>query len=239
MVGKISIIVPIFNEAKIVENAISELYQTLHATFPHFELILVDDGSTDQTPARLEHFKNHNEHVIVLHSSRNYGKGHALKSGSALATGDIVCFIDSDLSIPAKYVQLLTKEIEKGCDIAIASRYLSKGDSNVFIVRRIVSFCFVVVRKLLLGLNTISDTQCGCKAFKASVLQKLNTETKIDGFCYDLELLYISQKYQYSIVEVPVVLEHKNSRMSKVNILKQTFLMTRDMLLIRKYHGQK
>lgn len=233
----VTIIIPVYNEAEILSTNIPYIYDKFAEFLPVFTLILVNDGSTDKTQHELSKITEQNKKILVINNEFHYGKGHALRTGAKIATGDIICFFDCDLFVEPLYIQNLLDKIAEGIDAAIASRYIAGSVQSASLKRKISSKIFRFIRKKFFGLSNISDTQCGCKAFKKSVLKSTLEETLIHGFCYDLELLYVLNRMGYTITEVAIVMNTQKSRASRLSLVKESYRMIKDIFLIKFHHG--
>ncbi len=168
----LSIVVPAFNEADCIEQSLINIDSVAKSEKSSYEIIVVDDGSKDDTLNKASHYADKNSHVKVLSLDQNSGKGFAIKEGFSKSTGDVVVFTDSDLEIDvdiiSKYVAALSH-----CDIAIASKWHPDSHIQISLTRRILSHGFNVMVKLMIGIN-IRDTQTGLKAINKRVFEKLS-----------------------------------------------------------------
>jgi glycosyltransferase involved in cell wall biosynthesis len=233
---KISVVVPVYNREAYLRDDIIQLREVLSGLFPSFELLIIDDGSSDNTRAIASALHGIGE-IRFFHNGEHKGKGAALRRGTRESTGEIICYLDSDLSIDPKYLPILIAALEKGADAAIASRFIPGGKGHATLLRSISSHIFRLLRKIIIGLPDIADTQCGCKAFKREPLLAAVEKSVIHGFTYDVELLLSMKQKGHQVVEVPVVILPQHGGKSSVKIFKQAFIMTKDLLTIRKHHG--
>jgi glycosyltransferase involved in cell wall biosynthesis len=233
---KISVVVPVYNREEYLRDDIIQLQTSLSYLFPSFELLVVDDGSSDGTPTIASALRDSNE-ILFFQNKEHKGKGAALRRGTQESRGEIVCYLDSDLSIDPKYLLDLVSAIESGKDAAIASRFIPGGKAHATMLRRISSRIFRMLRKIIIGLPEITDTQCGCKAFRRESLFAAVEKSTTNGFAYDVELLLLMRQKGCNIAEVPVVILSKRGRKSSVNVFIQAFIMTRELLRIRTHHG--
>ncbi len=227
----LSVVIPAYNEENRLEKTLGKIRDYLSSAGYSFEIIVIDDGSKDKTALIIEKFNN----IILLKNEKNYGKGYSVKRGMLKALFDYVLFTDADLSTPIEEVEKLLYHLKNNTDIAIGSRALkeSKIVSHQKKVREGAGKLFNVLVRCLL-LPGIYDTQCGFKCFKKEVAKDIFSKTKIGGFSFDVEALYIAKKLGYNIKEVPVVWE--NSLPSRVNILKHPLQMILELVII-KYRG--
>jgi len=199
-----SLIIPAYNE----EKRIGEVLDILTKKLKDYEIIVVDDGSTDKTKEIAL-----SKGVKVISYKKNRGKGYAVKKGFLNANGDLIGFVDADKSISYIYIERVFDAL-KDADVAIASR--RSKDSKITVkqplIRRLASRLFnLFVVRLVFGLD-ISDSQCGCKAMKKEAAKYLARKTESNGFEFDVEMLWLAKLRGYKIKEVPVVWKHeKNS----------------------------
>lgn len=194
------------------------------------------DGCTDNTPKIVREFSLGKSNVKILEFPKRLGKGGGVKEAFKIANGEIVGFTDADDSTPAKEFLKLIKEIERGYDVALGSRWLK--DSNVLVpqplYRRFLSRGFNLLVRALFGLN-IRDTQCGAKVFRKEVIDTLLPHLRVNGFAFDVELLYLAKKYDFKLKEVPI--EWHNDEDSKLNAKKVVPKMFIELVRLRIYHS--
>ncbi|MBI4707933.1 MAG: glycosyltransferase family 2 protein [Candidatus Omnitrophica bacterium] len=231
-----SIIIPAYNEEKRLAVTLDKIRGYLENKNFDFEVIVVDDGSKDRTVAvsvKSLLFKEGN--LKVLRNAENRGKGFSVRQGILNSKGEFVLFSDADLSTPIQELDKLYEYIKSGFDFVIGSRSL--GDSDVQVrqpwVRERMGKVFNYFVKLLL-VSGFSDTQCGFKLLRREVAYKIASLSKIDGFCFDVEMLYLARKLNYKVKEVGVI--WLNSVQSKVRVLGSSFDMFKDLLRIKAMH---
>lgn len=229
---KISVVIPCFNEeAKIQEN-IKKIFQYLKNNFENFEIIAVNDGSTDKTLEELKKIqKEPSFHIID--NPVNAGKGKAVKDGVLQSRNEIVLFLDADLAIPIEELPKFIAEIKNGFDLAIASRFVPGGKviKKVLWYRVIMEKAFRIIRTLILNNYQIKDTQCGFKVFKREVALKIFPQMKIKRFAFDSEIIFLAEKYKFGIKELPIILQ--NPIRSHLRIFRDPLNMFFDLLKIR------
>ncbi len=229
---ELSIVIPCFNEEQRLPRTIELIEQYLARTGTSYELILVDDGSSDGTREIMDVAAERNRSVRLEALPQNRGKGRALAEGVAVAGGAEVLVTDADLSTPIEELEKLRAELAKGAGVAIASRAL-KG-SRVEIAqpayRVLMGKAFNLLVQVVL-LPGIWDTQCGFKLFRAEVAHEVFSGLTTDGFGYDPEVLYRAKKRGVRIAEVPVV--WRNSAPTKVSPIKSSIDMFKHVVRIR------
>lgn len=199
---ELSLVMPAYNEADTIEVAVNRIDRAIKQTGLKYELIVVDDGSVDDTRRRAMNFANNNGHTKVVSYAKNIGKGHAIRTGFAHTRGDAVVFMDSDLDIDPKQIARYAEALRYG-DIVIASKWHSQSRVNVPLVRRLLSHSFNVLVKLLVGVK-VSDTQTGLKAFKRNVMEKVLPMLAVKRYAFDVEVLAVANILGFRTVELPV-----------------------------------
>lgn len=221
----ISVVIPAYNEA----DDIGDLLEAFGA-FRDVELIVAEDASTDGTVAIVQKFAARASNVKLTSSDVLAGKGAAIKRGLLLATGDILGFLDADLSVHPRDFMRLVAAIDDGADLAIGSRRLP--ESNVIepqpFFRRVLGGAYSILARVLVDTN-VRDFQCGCKAFRRALWNSL--DISCDGFAFDTELIAKAHNQGFSIAEVPVTWHSKVG--SKVRMQRDTWPMLKCLLRVR------
>ena len=194
-------------------------------------MIVADDGSKDQTVAMLEELGLVNLHV--LKAQKNGGKGSAVRRGMLAARGKYVLFTDADNSTPIENITpVLTKLATESYDVAVGSRAAEgASEGNKSALRQFLSDSLRMMVRVVLGIQ-VKDTQCGFKMYTQEAAKRLHGAQTIDGFSFDLEVLYLAGKVGYRIAEVPV--QWMDAPGSKVDARKEAVRFLRDMSLIRR-----
>ncbi len=231
----ISIVVPAYNEEQRLGRCLGALVQFCKGHFRSYEIIVVDDGSYDKTEAVAKRYRSH--HVRILRNARNHGKGYAVRQGILAARYPLLLFSDADLATPIRELSGMLQWMQQGFDIVIASRNL-KGSRLVVkqaFYRRLMGRAFPVLVQLLL-LPGLKDTQCGFKLFRTGVARELARLQRLNGFAFDVELLYLARQRGYAVKEVPV--KWIDQEGSKVRLVHDAFAMLSDVLRIRSMHSR-
>jgi dolichyl-phosphate beta-glucosyltransferase len=226
----LSIVIPAYNEEIRIVPTIGAIASHVSELGFDWELIVSDDGSKDRTVAVVEELGLVN--ARVLKAPQNGGKGSAVRRGMLAARGRYVLFDDADNSTPIEQVgTLLAKLTDEGYDIAIGSRATEGAQvASKSLLRRTMSsgLHWIVATGFRIG---VEDTQCGFKLFTHDAAQRLFKAQTIDGFSFDLEILYLAAKLGYRIAEVPVT--WIDAPGSKVDPAKEARRFLRDLARIR------
>ena len=241
--GKIflSVVIPSYDEmAHLQKGVLNKVEHFLNTKQFSYEVIIVDDGSTDGSADFVKKFSQTNFNFKLIENSHS-GKGGAVTTGILNSKGDYVLFSDMDQATPIEEIDKLLPYFDKGYDIVIGSRKSQRKGSPW--TRKLMAKGMVVLRTLLVGIHGISDTQCGFKMFKKEVAQKLFSKInklhdnfqRVSGSSvsagFDVELLYIAQKLKYKIREVSVNWLYVETR--RVNPIKDSVEGFMDLLRIK------
>ena len=234
---KLSVIIPAYNEEERLPRTLVQMVRFFRQKRTSFEIVVVNDGSTDNSKAIIQEYRKKFEEIILVDYSENRGKGYAVNQGVLKGTGDLFLFSDADLSTPIETYGKLLPFINSGYDIVIGSRRIKGADIKIRqpFHRRILGRGFGLLTQFFF-LRSIKDSQCGFKLFKSGVAKEAYEKRKVDGFCYDVEVLYVAKKKLHArIREVPVEWSD-SARLSKVRAGRETFRMLKDLFRIRKLH---
>lgn len=231
----LSIVIPAYNEALRIGRTLERIDEYLKGYGPSYEIIVVDDGSKDDTVRVVRKAAEKHPAIVLVQNGRNRGKGHSVKQGVLSSRGRFILMSDADLSTPIEEIGKLFKALEEGYDIAIGSRSVS--GSMVLIrqtwLRQLMGKTFNTLVRAL-AVNGFSDTQCGFKLFTADAAWNVFALQRIERFAFDVETLYLAKKMGLGIREVPVI--WVNSPDSRVSLFRDPLQMLRDLLKIRLYH---
>jgi dolichyl-phosphate beta-glucosyltransferase len=224
-----SIIIPAKNEATRLPPTLEKVAAYFALRGGDWELLVVDNGSRDDTPRRVEDFSLTHPQVRLLREPTP-GKGAALRTGILAAAGELVLFSDADLSCPIEEEAQLREALEKGYDVAIASRRMPGSRVEKSLHRKIMTALFNWVVQLL-ALPGIKDSQCGFKMFRREAARRLFGAGLVDGWAFDVEILFIARRLGYKIREVPV--RWQESEGTRVEALRDALRMLRDIVKFR------
>lgn len=234
----LSIVVPAYNEAKRIGRLLEDIAAFSKVFEGNLEIILSDDGSQDDT-ATIARQKAHalglGDKLEILAAPRNRGKGDAVRRGMLHSRGAMTLFCDADGATPMNEFFRLAARIDEGHDIAIGSRDLPGANLVVpqpWYRRAMGAIMKGLVRRFVI--DGFADTQCGFKLFRRAAAQAVFSRQTLDGFSFDVEVLFIARHLGLRVAEVPV--EWHDQPDSKVDPLKAPPSMVRDLLLIRWRH---
>lgn len=229
---KYSFVIPAYNEHARIPATMEAVVSCIRANGWDAEVIVVNDGSRDDTAQLVRDFAAHAPEVRLLENPGNRGKGYSVRNGILHALGDVVLFTDSDLSAPINEAERLFAAIAAGADIAIGSRWLESGRQTHRqpLYRQIFGRCFNAVTRLVMGLPFV-DTQCGFKAFTRTAAQTVFRLQTIERWGFDPEILFIALKRGYAVKEVPVSWAHDER--SRMSYLKDGMQMLKELATIR------
>jgi len=199
----VSVILPAHNEADKLETAVRKLKEELEGLNYGYEIIIVEDGSTDGTFEIAARLSETYQEVKHLHFPERLGKGRAVEEGIKTASHPIVTYLDADLSMDLKHLKDLIEAIHNGHHIAIASRLLKQSKTKRPLTRDIPSRIYNLLVRLILG-SKIKDHQCGFKAFDKDAVINIIKEIKDNHWFWDTELLVLAQRKGLKIKEIPV-----------------------------------
>ncbi len=230
---RLSIVIPAYNEEKRIGSTLQKIETYCKTNSFDYELIVVDDGSKDQTVNLANSSIIDKFRFNLLKNIQNRGKGYSVNKGMLAAKGEIVLFTDADLSTPIEelnnFLPLLSQY-----DVLIASRALKASHvEKQPIYREIMGRTFNLFVQLL-AVPRIKDTQCGFKLFKRPAVDAIFPQQKIFGWGFDVELLYLANRRGFKIKEIPV--HWVNSLESKVSPFKDAFKMFKEVLMVRYLH---
>lgn len=228
----ISIVIPAYNEENRLGGTLKHVHKWLHEHFERFEVIVVDDGSTDATSRTVEAFALSAPQVRLIRIHDNTGKGYAVRTGMLSAEGQYVVFTDADLSTPIEEVDKALDLLQQGYDVVIGSRALPGSDVQVHqnVVRETMGRIFNVFVRVMVGLP-FSDTQCGFKCYTRRAAREIFSRTVVKGFAFDVETLAIAGRLGFRATDMPV--RWINSPESKVKMFSSAIQMIWELFRIR------
>ena len=229
-----SIVIPAYNEGTRLGATLEKVLAYVHARSWDAEVIVVNDGSRDNTAEIVKTLAAKNPALRLLENPGNRGKGYSVRNGMLNARGRIVLFSDADLSSPIEEAPKLFEALEQGADIAIGSRWLRAETQTQRqpLHRQIFGRIFNLMLRITLGLK-FKDTQCGFKAFKQPAVQAIFPLQKIERWGFDPETLFLARKFKFKVKEIPVAWGHSGG--TRIHPLVDGSRMFIEMLRIRWY----
>jgi glycosyltransferase involved in cell wall biosynthesis len=228
---RLSIVIPAYNEGSRIKPTIDELRLYLPTIVESWEVRVVDDGSTDGTAVIVEEVARMDPRVL-LQREPHRGKGGAVRAGLLAATGELRFMCDADLSMPVAEIQRFLELVPVRCEIAIGSRE-GQGANRVGEPehRHLMGRLFNQLVRVA-AIEGLSDTQCGFKLFTARAVETIFPRLTIEGWAFDIEMLYLAKRAGLEVRELPIEWHYRER--SQVSALRDSFRMARDVLKIRR-----
>ena len=229
-----TVIIPMYNENGIIKDTANTLSTYMEQHFENYEIIFFDDGSKDDCANTVRSMDLPRVRVLSYEDGKNRGKGGAIRHAMLASEGDIVMFTDADLAYGTDVIKRVydTMSDDESIDVLLGSRNLSKdGYDGYTAIRKIMSKLYIKILGLVGGFK-LSDSQCGCKAFKGDCAKEIFKRCEVNGFSFDFEAILWAQTLGMKINEMPVKII--NHRESKINIIKDSLKMMKDVRNIRK-----
>jgi dolichyl-phosphate beta-glucosyltransferase len=229
----LSIIIPAYNEETRLPASLEQIIDFAGQQSFGIEVVVVDDGSADRTPTLVDEFHDRFPFISVVRNPHR-GKGYAVKTGMLSARGEYLFLCDADLSMSIGQVVTFFAPHERGYDIVIGSREVDgaqRYDEPAY--RHLMGRVFNQIVHLF-AVRGFQDTQCGFKSFKRDVARRVFSLQTMDGFGFDVEILFIAQRLGYHIFELPIAWYHVSN--SRISPLRDTFKMFRDVVQVRWNH---
>lgn len=233
----LSVVMPAYNEGSHIYDNLMKTSTQLAVFANNYEIILVNDGSLDNTEEEARRAAKTDSHIRVISYSPNRGKGGAIREGILNAIGEYIAFCDADLDLSPAQLRGFLYELEaQDADIAIGSKMHKDSKLDYPLSRRIMSMGYYILLHILFHLDT-KDTQTGLKLFRHDTIKPIIENIQISGYAFDIEILATAARHDKKIIEMPVELiftrrdENSGSRISIKDVCK----MFSDTLAIRKH----
>lgn len=230
------IIMPAYNEGEHIAQNLNKATRVLESFHNDFCIIVVNDGSKDNTEEEIIKVAQNNSRIHYISYSKNKGKGGAICEGVKLAKGEYIAFLDSDLELPPIMLKDFLNTLKaSNAHIAIGSKMHKKSKLYYPLIRKIMSWGYYILLKLMFKLK-IKDTQTGIKLFRQDVIKPICRNLITTGFAFDIEILATASKKGYKIIEMPITLNFSRERREKSRMtLKTIFNVFKDTLQIKKH----
>lgn len=231
----LSVILPVYNECNRLGICVDKLSEYLSRTFNSYEIIIVEDCSSDGSLEVANRIASERDNIVVLHNDKRLGRGASLNQAISVCKGDCVIYMDVDLATDINYIKNLVDSIVNGASIATGSRLMKGSNATRPLIRDIASRAYNLFVRLLF-MSKIHDHQCGFKAMNRRDIQNIIPLLEDNHWFWDTELLIIAQKMGYYIDELPVAWRHNggnNLNLSKVRVFKDSIYMGKRILKLR------
>jgi dolichyl-phosphate beta-glucosyltransferase len=234
----VSVVVPAFNEAKSIAGTVQEIFQFFAAKNRDVEVIVSADGD-DGTRDVVRRLAKDESRLSVIGTNERRGKGRGIREGVRMARGGVIGFVDADNKTPISEFDRFAGPLADGFDLVIGSRGLreSRVERPQPLYRRVGSKVFAVGMHMLVGLDEIVDTQCGFKFFRGDVARDLFSRQRIDGYMFDVEILYLAKRSGYRVAQVPV--RWRDDADSRLQLVRGNLQNAADLLRIRLGPGRE
>jgi len=227
----LSVVLPVYDEARVLEATFAELVPHLESLGRSFEIVCVDDGSSDGSWAILERLAAADARVRIDRLPKNQGKGAAVRKGMLAATGELQLFMDADLSTPLDEIAGFLGALDSGYDVVIGNRRApgSRITRHQPWIRETLGRGFTVVTRLLLAPG-VHDFTCGFKAFRRDATREVFARSSLNGWAFDAELVVIAHSLGLRLAQVPVAWHDEDG--TKVRVLRAVLGSLRELGVI-------
>jgi len=238
---KLSVIIPAYNEEERLPSTLKAIDDYLVKQDYGYEILVVNDGSSDDTAGVVKNLKTEIDNLKLIDNKENHGKGYVVREGLKKAKGNYRLFTDADNSTSIDQVEKMWPHVDE-YGVIIGSRDLEDSvldPPQPWFREHVLGFGFRLVRKIILDLWGLEDTQCGFKLFKKEVVDEIGSKAKVDQFAFDPELLILAKRAGFKIKEIPVRwVNDPNSKVGLENMIKMglDLLKIRWDLITGKYH---
>lgn len=231
----LSIIVPCYNELAILKDSVSEIIRVMDQTKYLYEIIFVDDKSSDGTQEIIKEIASGRGNMRWIFHEKNYGRGQAVVDGFKIANGEIVGFLDIDLEVHAKYIPSMIMAI-KDDNFDMATAYRIYLPTSTGILRHILSHCYRWLLRLVLK-TPLKDTEAGFKFFNKEKVLPLLEKTRNKGWFWDTEISYFAYRDNLRTKELPCLFIRRKDKNSTVRIFRDSITYLRDLWSFKKRIG--
>lgn len=232
--GKLSVVMPAYNEEKLIYSSIKTTISVISGFVKDFEIVAVNDGSTDATKEEIKRAMKEDGRVRMVSSDKNRGKGTAIISGVTESEGKYIAFLDADLELnPSQLESYLRKMIDDNADVVIGCKFHKDSKLSYPLIRKIISMGYYIMLLILFHLN-VKDTQTGLKVFRAEAIRPVAHLVRTSGFAYDIELLVALNRRGCTIAQMPVTVVYVRDKNTKRIGMKDIWRAFKDTWAIFK-----
>jgi glycosyltransferase involved in cell wall biosynthesis len=232
---KILIVIPVLNEEKILKENVLKIFNFCQKNLTiNWQIVIVDNRSTDQTVVIAKDLGRRYQQIEYLYVDK-VGKGVAIRTGWQKYSADIYCFMDADLATDLSALVTLISSFKEGYDMVIGSRFLAQSQVSRSLIRKMFSFGYHLVARILLNLK-IKDLPCGFKAINSRIKENVLPKVKDEAWFFDSELVIVAEKQGYRIKEIPIIWQEprKGRGESRVKTLSLSLAYFKQLLALKK-----
>ena len=231
--SKICVVIPVYNEEEQLEWSVGEVLKVCKKNYKNFEIMIVDNASTDETLKIAKKLSKRYKEVKYIHLNQK-GRGRALKKAWGITDADVMCYMDVDLSTNLKSLKLLTNAIEDGYDISFGSRHKKESEVKRSFKREVLSKSYNFLLKLFLDVK-FDDAQCGFKAINKKVAKEIIPRIENNEWFFDTELLVKGERWGYKLKEIAVKWTEDEGSTVKIKRTVESYL--KNILRLKKRVG--
>lgn len=227
----VSLVLACYNEGKTLKQSLEKIWEHLSGSRFTSEVICIDDASRDTTLETIENFAKHKKNWTVYSHTQNKGRGGTVKEGILKSKGKVVGYIDVDLEVSAAYINDFVRSIDKGADLAIATRVYKVAPSSL--IRAASSILYTMLSRRILG-HSFQDTEAGYKFFNRKRIIPILKKTKSDHWFFDTEIILRSVKKGLKVSEISVLFLRRTDKVSTVRLIPDTWDYLKSLWRFRK-----
>jgi glycosyltransferase AglD len=232
---ELSVILPVYNECNRLADCIANVDGYLSAAYSSYEIIVVEDNSTDNSYEVAKEAAARNDHIMLIHNDTRLGRGSSLNAAIRASRGDLVIYMDVDLATDIGYVERLVSPLKSGFSLTTGSRLMKDSKAERPLSRDIASRSYNLLVRLLFG-SKVYDHQCGFKGFRKKDIEPLLGYVQDNHWFWDTELLILCQRSGLKVDEFPVTWKHNggnDKNPSKVKVIHDSFSMGSKLLKLK------
>lgn len=228
---EVSIILSCYNEGSTFEKSVERIITVLKSTRRNWEIIFVEDKSTDDTPKTIEKLVKKYKNTQAIFHKKNEGRGKSVSDGIKAARGPICGYLDVDLEVPPSYIPMFVKEIEEGSDLVVGKRFYEGGGLNS-ILRYMASKIYALAVKYIVD-TPIEDTEAGYKFFRTKKILPILAKVKSKHWFWDTEICAQAHWNELSTTQVPVLFKRRDDKKSTVRLIPDTIDYIKNLVRLK------